>query len=254
MTLHAYALELEYDGTPYVGWQRQATGQSIQQVFEDAATRLALAAPAVSIVAGRTDSGVHAEAMVVQLMLDRDIPPHKLRDALNYHLKPHPIVVLRAALATPGWSARFSAIQRRYRYRILDRKARPALDLNRIWHVERRLDAAAMHQAAQTLIGRHDFTSFRAASCQAKSPIRTLDRLDVSRMGDTVEIVAEARSFLHHQVRNLAGTLKLVGDGSWPIPRPAQALATRDRAAAGPTAPPHGLSLTGVGYPIDPFD
>jgi tRNA pseudouridine38-40 synthase len=176
-----------------------------------------------------------------------------VRDALNYHMKPHPIVVLRAARAPDKWNARFCANRRVYRFRILNRSSRPALLAGRAWHVPHPLDADAMHQAAQCLLGRHDFTSFRAASCQARSPLRTLDRLDVIRVDDVVEVVAEARSFLHHQVRNFVGTLKLVGEGRWPIERVTAALEARDRAAAGPTAPPDGLTLVGVGYPNSPF-
>lgn len=246
-----FALEIEYDGGPFVGWQRQDSGLSIQAVLEEAAARLAT--PVAAVAAGRTDSGVHAAAMVVHLDLDRDIPPAKLREALNFHMKPHPVVVLRAVVAAPAWNARFSAIGRAYRYTILDRRARPALAAGRVWHVPQGLDAAAMHRAAQSLLGRHDFSAFRAASCQAKSPLRTLDRLDVTREGDLIHIEAAARSFLHHQVRNMAGTLKLVGEGSWPEARVAAVLAGRDRAAAGPTAPPEGLCLTGVVYPEDPF-
>jgi tRNA pseudouridine38-40 synthase len=248
-----YALLLEYDGSGFVGWQRQDNGPSVQAILEDAAARLANGAPVVSIVAGRTDAGVHAEAQVAALELPRELPPARLRDALNFHLKPHPVVVLRAALAPPGWHARFSAIGRGYRYRILNRRPRPALLAGRAWHVQAPLDAAAMHEAAQSLLGRHDFTSFRAAACQAKSPLRTLDRLDVIRAGELVEIVAEARSFLHHQVRNMVGTLKLVGEGRWEVLRVAAALAARDRRAAGPTAPAAGLCLTEVRYAIDPF-
>jgi tRNA pseudouridine38-40 synthase len=248
-----YALELEYDGAGLTGWQRQAVGLAVQQVLEAAAARLSLAAPPVATAAGRTDAGVHAEAMVVQLDLDRAIAPDKLRDALNFHMRPHAVAVLRAAPAAEGWHARFSAISRAYRYRILDRTARPALLAGRVWHIDHRLDVAAMDAAARLLLGRHDFTSFRAAACQAKSPVRTLDRLEVARCGDMVEIVAEARSFLHHQVRNMAGTLKLVGEGRWPVARVAAALDARDRAAAGPTAPAEGLSLTGVRYNQDPF-
>jgi len=165
-------------------------------------------------------------------------------------MKPHPVAVLSAAPAPEGWNARFSAVGRAYRYRILNRRARPALLAGRVWHVHATLDADAMHAAAQILIGRHDFTSFRAAACQAKSPLRTLDRLDVRRDGELIEIVTEARSFLHHQVRNMVGTLKLVGDGSWPVERVASALAAHDRAAAGPTAPADGLCLTGVRYEV----
>jgi tRNA pseudouridine38-40 synthase len=166
-------------------------------------------------------------------------------------MKPHPVVVLRAAIAPAGWNARFSALARHYRYHILDRRARPALQEGRVWHVPHRLDAEAMHRAAQSLLGRHDFTSFRAAACQANSPLRTLDRLDVRRREDVVEIVADARSFLHHQVRNMVGALKLVGIGQWPEARVAAALAARDRGAAGPTAPPGGLCLMAVRYPGD---
>jgi tRNA pseudouridine38-40 synthase len=248
-----WALLLEYDGTPFVGWQRQATGLSVQAVLETAAAKLAGGDPVPSIVAGRTDAGVHAEAQVAQLDLPDTLPAAKVRDALNFHMKPHPVVVLQAALAPDGWNVRFSAIGRSYRYRILNRRVRPALLAGRVWHVAMDLDAPAMHEAAQSLLGRHDFTSFRAAACQAKSPLRTLDRLDVRCDGDLIEITAEARSFLHHQVRNIVGTLKLVGEGRWPIARVAVALAARDRAAAGPTAPPEGLCLTGVRYPMELF-
>ena len=248
------ALLIEYDGTRYVGWQHQAgAGLSVQDVLEGAASRLAGGAPVPSTAAGRTDSGVHAEGQVAMLALPGDWRPDKARDALNFHMKPHPVVVLRAALAAEDWNPRFSAIGRAYRYRILNRRPRPALLLGRVWHVDRTLDAAAMHRAAQALLGRHDFTSFRAAACQAKSPLRTLDRLDVARHGETIEFVVEARSFLHHQVRNMVGTLKLVGEGRWPEAAVAAALAARDRAAAGPTAPPDGLALTEVRYREDPF-
>lgn len=248
-----FALLLEYDGTAFVGWQSQRTGLAIQDVLQRAASVLAGGGPMITTVAGRTDAGVHAEAQVVLLELARDIQPDKLRDALNFHMKPHLVVVLRAAPAPDGWNARFSAIGRRYRYRILNRRPRPALLAGHAWHVEHPLDDAVMHRAAQSLLGRHDFTSFRASSCQANSPLRTLDRLDVTRHGEVIEIVAEARSFLHHQVRNMVGTLRLVGDGTWPVARVAAALSARDRSAAGPTAPPHGLCLTGVCYPSDPF-
>lgn len=253
MTATAWALKLEYDGAPFVGWQRQPNGLSVQEVLEGAAARLARGAPVSTIVAGRTDAGVHAEAQMVLLVLPTALSPVRLREALNYHLKPHPVAVLQAACAPEGWNARFSAVGRAYRYRILNRRARPALDAGRVWHVPGPLDAAAMHEAAQSLLGRHDFTSFRAAACQANSPLRTLDRLDVSRHGDAIDVVAEARSFLHHQVRNMVGTLRLVGDGHWRPADVAAALAARDRSAAGPTAPPDGLFLTGVTYPVDPF-
>lgn len=248
-----WALLIEYDGGAFVGWQRQANGLAVQDVLERAAARLNGGVPCPSVAAGRTDAGVHAAGQVAQLALPVRLDARQVRDALNFHMKPHAVAVLAAAAAPEGWNARFSAVRRSYRYSILNRPARPALALGRVWHVPRPLDAAAMHAAAQLLLGRHDFTSFRAAACQANSPLRTLDRLDVVRTGEAIEIVAEARSFLHHQVRNMAGTLRLVGDGSWPIARVGVALAACDRAAAGPTAPPDGLCLEGVGYPADPF-
>jgi tRNA pseudouridine38-40 synthase len=248
-----FALELEYDGSAFVGWQRQKLGVSVQAVLEQAAAKLVEGAAVASVAAGRTDAGVHASAMVVHLDLHRDIPPNKLRDALNYHMLPHAICVLRAALAAPNWNARFSATGRHYRYRILNRDARPVMDLHRVWHVREGLDLDAMQRAAAILVGHHDFTSFRAASCQAKSPVRTLEQLDVTRQGEFVEIAAAARSFLHHQVRNMVGTLKLVGAGRWTVERVADALEARRRNAAGPTAPPQGLCLIEVVYPEPVF-
>jgi tRNA pseudouridine38-40 synthase len=248
-SMTCWALKLEYDGAPFVGWQRQATGLSVQEVLENAAARLNRGGPVSSVVAGRTDAGVHASAQVAQLTLPDVLTAAKVRDALNYHMKPHPIVVLDVACAPAGWNARFSAVSRAYRYDILNRRARPTLLAGRVWHVPTVLDAEMMDAAAQLLLGRHDFSSFRAAACQANSPLRTLDRLDVRRCGDIIEIIAEARSFLHHQVRNMVGTLKLVGDRSWPTERVGAALAQRNRAAAGPTAPAGGLCLTGVRYP-----
>ena len=246
-----FALEIEYDGAAFVGWQRQKTGISVQAVLEAAAARLG--APAISVAAGRTDSGVHAAAQVVGLFLDRDIEPAKLAEALNFHMRPHRVVVLRAAIAPPDWSARFSAIGRTYRYRVLNRQSPAALDVGKVWHVFRPLDLAAMREAAQGLLGTHDFTSFRATACQAKSPIRTLDRLDIDREGNIITFAVQARAFLHHQVRNLVGSLKLVGEGRWPVAQIAEALAARDRTAAGPTAPAEGLCLMSVVYPVDPF-
>ncbi len=248
-----WALLVEYDGGPFVGWQHQDSGLSVQDVLEAAAARLNGGNAVPTTVAGRTDAGVHAAGQVVQLALPDALDARKVRDALNYHMKPQPVVVVHAASVQEGWSARFSAIRRSYRYIILNRRSRPALDRGHVWHVAAPLDAAAMHEAAQSLLGRHDFTSFRAAACQAKSPLRTLDRLDVRRDGDRIVITAEARSFLHHQVRNFVGTLRLVGDGTWPIARVAAALAACNRAAAGPTAPAEGLCLIKVGYPDDPF-
>ncbi len=249
-----FALELEYDGAGFIGWQRQKTGVSVQSVLEAAASHLVGGAPVASVTAGRTDSGVHAAGQVVGIKLDRAITADKLIDALNYHMRPHRVAVLRAAVVADDWSARFSAINRRYCYSILNRRARPAMRLGRVWHVHKPLDVAAMAQAATALVGHHDFTSFRATACQAKSPIRTLERLEVREVGDLIEIAAESRSFLHHQVRNMVGSLKLVGEGSWPVEAVAAALAARDRRAAGPTAPAEGLCLIGVDYPQSPFN
>lgn len=247
-----YALTLEYDGRPFVGWQRQGNGLSVQQVLEEAAARLNGGVVPEATGAGRTDAGVHAEGQVAQLTLARDLPPDRLREALNFHTRPHPLCVVRAALAPPGWNARFSAIRRGYRYRILNRRARPALEEGRVWHVAQPLDAAAMHAAAQGLLGRHDFSAFRAAACQAKSPVRTLDRLEVARLGTEVVITAEARSFLHHQIRNLAGTLLEVGLGRRAPGWPAEVLASRDRTRAGMTAPAEALCFTFVRYAEEP--
>ena len=243
-----YVLRLEYDGAPFVGWQRQAEGLSVQDVIEEAAARLSGGVPVAAAAAGRTDAGVHAAAQVVQLDLAREIDPGTLRDALNFHMRPHPVSVLDAAVAPPGFHARFSATARAYRYRILDRRSPPALDRGRVWHIPRPLDAAAMAAAARVLVGRHDFSSFRAASCQASGPVRTLDRLDVRRIGAEIVIEAEARSFLHHQVRNMVGTLKRVGEGRWTEADVARILAAADRRLAGQTAPAEGLTLIAVRY------
>jgi tRNA pseudouridine38-40 synthase len=248
-----WALLLEYDGTPFVGWQRQAAGLSVQEVLESAAAKLNRGKHVSAVVAGRTDTGVHAMGQVAQLELPDISSARTVRDALNFHMKPNPVVVLCATPAPEGWNARFSATRRAYRYRILNRRVRPTLLAGRVWHVPTPLDADAMHEAAQTLLGRHDFSSFRAAACQARSPLRTLDRLDVRRDCEFIEICAEARSFLHHQVRNMVGTLKLVGDRSWPVERVPATLAARNRTAGGPTAPADGLYLTGVHYPMELF-
>ena len=248
-----WALQLEYNGGAFVGWQRQDSGLSLQEVLEKAATNLNKGAPVSSIVAGRTDSGVHAEAQVAMIVLPEGLHARQVRDALNYHMKPHLLVVRQAAVAPDGWNPRFSAIHRAYRYRILNRRARPALHEGQVWHVANPLDAAAMHDAAKLLLGTHDFTSFRASACQAKSPVRTLERLDVTQDGELITFAVEARSFLHHQVRNFVGTLRLVGDGSWAAGRVQLALDARIRSSAGPTAPAEGLSLVAVTYPVDPF-
>ena len=249
----SWALLLEYDGGAFAGWQRQRGEPTLQEALEGAASRLAGGQPVPTVAAGRTDAGVHAAGQVALLTLPDRYRADQVRDALNFHLRPHAFAVLRAAPAPPGWSPRFSAIGRSYAYRILNRRTRPALALGRVWHVDKPLDADAMNRAAALLLGSHDFTSFRATSCQAKSPVRTMDRFDVVREGDMLLVRADARSFLHHQVRNMVGTLKLVGEGRWPEQQVARALAARDRAAAGPTAPPEGLTLVSVTYDEDPF-
>lgn len=248
-----YALKVEYDGAPFVGWQRQSSGLSIQQVLEEAAAPLNGGVPAACMASGRTDAGVHAEGQVVQIEVTLDLPPERLREALNFHGRQHPVSVLSAARAPEGWSARFSCTGRGYRYRILNRRPRPALEAGRVWHVQHKLDAAAMHQAAQALLGRHDFSAFRAASCQAKDALRTLDRLDVLRHGEEIVILTEARSFLHHQVRNMVGTLVQVGMGRRPVEWPHQLLLGRDRNLSGQTAPAEGLTFLFARYP-EPLD
>lgn len=245
-----WALEVEYDGTPFMGWQRQKHGLAIQQVMEEAGARLCGGAIPAATASGRTDAGVHALGQIVQMDLP-DFSRSRLREALNYHFKPHPVVVLRAAPAPEGWNARFSALWRSYRYIISNRPAFAALELNRVWHVKHRLDEAAMQRAANALLGHHDFSSFRASACQAKSPLRTLDSLTVRREADHLIIEAKARSFLHHQVRNMVGSLKMVGEGAWPESRVAEVLSAKNRAVAGPTAPAEGLYFVSVGYAPD---
>ena len=242
-----FKLTLEYDGGPFVGWQRQDNGPSVQAALERAV--LGFCGERVTVQgAGRTDAGVHALGQVAHVDIAKPCDAETVRDALNAHLRPDPIAVLAAAAVGEDFHARFSAIGRRYRYRIVSRRAPLALERGRAWFLPMALDAEAMHDSAQVLVGRHDFTSFRAAECQAESPVKTLDRLAVARRGEAIEVEAAARSFLHHQVRNLVGTLKLVGEGKWRRQDVAAALAARDRAAAGPTAPAEGLYLVGVDY------
>ena len=245
--MNRFRLRLEYDGGPYVGWQRQDNGPSIQQALEEA-VRAFCGEITSAVAAGRTDAGVHALGQVVHLDIAKQCSPETLRDALNFHLKPQPIAVLEATVADPDFHARFSALGRAYRYRIVNRRAPLTIDHGRAWWVANALDAQAMAAAAPCLVGRHDFTSFRSSICQAASPVKTLDRLDVARNGEEIRIEAEARSFLHHQVRNIVGSLKLVGEGRWVTRDLAAVLAARDRRAAGPTAPPEGLYLIGVRY------
>lgn len=242
-----YKITIEYDGTDYVGWQRQDNGPSIQQSLEEAARKLCQQEVVVH-GAGRTDSGVHALGQVAHLDLPKDYPADKVRDALNALTRPQPIAVLSAELVDEDFHARFSAVGRAYLYRILNRRPPPGLETGKVWHHPAPLNASTMHEAAQVLIGEHDFTSFRATECQADNPVKTLDRLDVSQVGEEIHLVVEARSFLHHQVRNFAGTLAWVGTGKWTKAHVREALQAKKRAAAGPTAPPEGLYLTRVEY------
>lgn len=241
-----YRLTVEYDGTPFVGWQRQANGRSVQEALEDAAARLTGTAVRVH-GAGRTDAGVHATGQVAHLDLPRAYRDDTVRDALNAHLRPEPVAVVAAARVPESFDARHSATARHYAYRILNRRAPPALD-RLVWQVAAGLDEAAMADGAARLLGRHDFTTFRARQCQARSPERTLDRLDVRRAGDIVTVYASARSFLHNQVRSMVGTLVEVGLGRWTADDVAAALLARDRTRCGPVAPATGLVLTRVDY------
>jgi len=242
-----WKLTLEYDGQPFVGWQRQDNGPSVQAAVERAVERFC-GEPATLFGAGRTDAGVHATAQVAHVDIVRDATADTVRDALNFHLKPDPVAVLSAEAVDDDFHARFSATMRHYRYRILNRRTPAALERGRVWHVGAALDPATMHAAAQHLVGNHDFTSFRAVACQADSPVKTIDELTVEAAGEEIHLNARARSFLHHQVRNITGTLKLVGEGKWTGEDVKAALAARDRSRAGPTAPAEGLYLIGVDY------
>ena len=242
-----YKITIEYDGTPFVGWQIQDNGPSVQGLLI-AAIAAFTGEKADVRGAGRTDAGVHALGQVAHFDLARAREVDTICDALNAHLRPHPIAVVAAEPVADDFDARFSAIKRHYLYRLVSRRADLALDRHRVWRYPRALDAAAMHAAAQRLVGNHDFTTFRAAECQAKSPVKTLDRLDVARSGDEIRVTASARSFLHHQVRSMVGSLVLVGDGKWRAEDMSRALEARDRAACGPVAPPDGLYLVRVEY------
>ena len=240
-------LTLEYDGGPFVGWQRQDNGPSVQGALEDAIEQFSGARVTVT-GAGRTDAGVHALGQVAHFDLEKEFAADKVRDALNHFLRPLPVVVLEAAIAAEDFHARFSATGRHYLFRILNRRAQPALEAGKVWHVAVKLDAEVMHAAAQALVGQHDFTTFRAAECQAQSPVKTLDRISVSRRGEEIHIETSARSFLHHQVRSFVGSLKQVGEGKWSARDLKAALEARDRSACGPVSPPDGLYLVKVDY------
>ncbi|MCJ2040703.1 tRNA pseudouridine(38-40) synthase TruA [Methylobacterium sp. J-059] len=249
-----YKLVIEYDGAPFRGWQRQADAPSVQGAIETAVTRFSGETQGLTC-AGRTDSGVHATHQVAHLDLAKAWRMDVVRDALNAHLRRVPVSILSAEIVPPDFNARHWAIRRHYRYRILDRRSPPTFTGGQVWHVPWALDAAAMHAAGQSLLGLHDFTAFRAAECQANSPVRTLDRLDVARrkMGSMEEIVVEthARSFLHHQVRSMVGTLMLAGSGRLDAAGVADILASRDRSRCGPMAPACGLCFVGVDYPAE---
>jgi len=242
-----YKLTIEYDGAPFCGWQLQDSLPTVQGAMEAAVK--AMTGEDVRVHgSGRTDAGVHARGQVAHCDIAKPFAPDRLRDGLNAHLRPNPVGVLNAEIVPESFEARFSAIKRHYLYRIANTRANLALDIGRVWRVPRRLDAEAMHQAAQRLIGKHDFTTFRDTECQAKSPEKTLDQLDVTRNGDAIDIMTSARSFLHSQVRSMVGSLVWVGEGRWSADDLAAALAARNRAACGPVAPPDGLYLVRVDY------
>ncbi|MCC6863896.1 MAG: tRNA pseudouridine(38-40) synthase TruA [Rhodobacteraceae bacterium] len=252
-----YAINIEYDGTPFNGWQRQYGGQPTVQASIEAALAELEPGPHTIAAAGRTDTGVHATGQVATVDLAKDWDPFRLQGALNYHLRLTPISILRVVIVAPEFHARFSAIERRYLFRIVARRAPMALDKNRVWQVIDPLDLTSMQQGAAHLIGKHDFTTFRSSLCQAISPVKTLNELTITEtplpIGTEYRFTLRARSFLHNQVRSIVGTLHRVGTGGWPPSRVAEALAARDRAACGPVSPPQGLYLTGIGYEQDPF-
>ena len=252
-----YALLIDYDGSPFNGWQRQAAGQpSVQAAIETALGKLE-PGPHTIAAAGRTDAGVHATGQVAHCDLIRDWDPFRLSEALNHHLKPAPVAILRAARVAEDFHARFSATERRYLFRLVARRAPVTHDRGLVWQVQNPLDLRAMQAGAAHLIGLHDFTTFRSTMCQSKSPVKTIDEITISQQplpgGVEYRFALRARSFLHNQVRSIVGTLERVGAGSWQPDDVRDALAARDRAACGPVCPPQGLYLTGVGYPVDPF-
>lgn len=251
-----YALKVEYHGAPFAGWQRQADQPSVQGAIEAALARLEPRAHTIA-AAGRTDAGVHATGQVAQCDMEKDWEPFRLSEALNYHLKPLPVAVTACAAVEEDWHARFSAVERRYLFRLLMRRAPATHDAGLVWQVSQRLDPAPMRAAAALLIGHHDFTTFRSSICQSASPVKTLDEITIEEAegmsGPELRFHLRARSFLHNQVRSIVGTLERVGAGAWAPERVGAALAAADRAACGPVCPPQGLYLAGVGYPSDPF-
>lgn len=251
-----FAVKVEYDGRPFCGWQRQTDLPTIQGCIETALTKLE-PGPHTIAAAGRTDTGVHGAGQVAHMDLARDWAPFRLSEALNYHLKPAPVAITACARVPDDWHSRFTAIGRAYRFRLIQRRAPLTVDLGLAWRVPFELDAARMRQGAARLLGRHDFTTFRSSICQAESPVRTLDRLDITQhdtaAGREYHFHLEARSFLHNQVRSIVGTLERVGAGAWEPEDVSRALEARERAACGPVCPPDGLTLTAVTYPQDPF-
>ena len=243
-----WKLTIEYDGGPFMGWQRQDHGPSVQQTLEEALRQMT-GEQVQFIAAGRTDAGVHALSMSAHVDVMKSLTPHRLREGLNALVRPQPISILEVAEAADDWHARFSCVGRRYLYRILNRRSPPALDAGRVWHLAVPLDTEAMGLGAAHLVGRHDFTTFRSAHCQSDSPVKTLDSLDASKVGEEIHITAAARSFLHHQVRSMVGCLALVGRGQWQPEDIRRALEARDRAALGFNAPPHGLYFVEAIYP-----
>jgi tRNA pseudouridine38-40 synthase len=243
-----YRLLIEYDGAGFVGWQVQGVGTTVQGVLEDAIQLLHGGTHCMVYGAGRTDTGVHALGQVAHVDLPKSWDPFVLRNAINGNVRPHLVTVIEAAEVSDEFHARFDASEREYLYRILNRRAPATLDMGKVWHVPLELDHEVMHEAAQALKGKHDFTTFRAADCQAQSPVKTLSHFDISRYGEEIEISVRARSFLHHQVRSMVGTLKMVGEGKWKPRDVEKALKARNRAACGPVAPPQGLYLVRVGY------
>jgi len=243
-----WRLTIEYDGGPFMGWQRQDHGPSVQQTLEEAVKRMT-GEDAQLMAAGRTDAGVHALAMSAHVDIARSLTPHRLREGLNALVRPHPISVIEVETVADDWHARFSCVGRRYLYRVLNRRAPAALDHGRVWHIPVPLEVEAMREGAAHLVGRHDFTTFRSAQCQSDSPVKTLDRLEVSKAGAEIHVEAAARSFLHHQVRSMVGCLAMVGRGQWEPGDIKKALEARDRSALGFNAPPDGLYFVEAIYP-----